>query len=153
MLNFYLPLLVLILLNGRIYYEIKRRYKNVLLHRHSTQIGDSMTNANSSFNHKPNYARKPSCSPITVTLCDSDRQGYSSTLNYTENDGSITSKTSAKAPLYNNNNPNNNESILRINFKERKPRPSIPMRFADQLDPTIKRRYSLADKNHCTQVI
>lgn len=147
-LNFYLPLLVLMSLNGRIYYEIKRRYKNVLLQRHSTKMTDSITNTNSNslYNHKLKYTTKNAAtsSPITVTLCDSDRQLCSTTINYLENDSLILSKISPKSPV--------NESILRINFKEKKTRPMISIQNLEQRRALLKQTYSFVDKNHCTQV-
>ncbi|CAF3368799.1 unnamed protein product [Rotaria sp. Silwood1] len=151
-LNFYLPLLVLILLNGRIYYEIKRRYKNVLLQRHSNSMNNLMMNNNHNnnnnnnlYNHKLNYKRQNSCSPATVTFGDSDRHMYSSTINYTENDGHVMSKLSSRSLT------NNNESVLRINFKEKKNRPCIPVRLVDHSKTSLKRAYSYIDKNHCEQ--
>ncbi|CAF2732330.1 unnamed protein product [Rotaria sp. Silwood2] len=152
MINFYLPLLVLILLNGRIYYEIKRRYKNVLLQRNSSSMNELMMNNNNNnnnnnnlYSHKVNYKRHNSCSPITITLCDIDRHVYSSTINYAENDGQIMSKLSSRSLT------NNNESVLRINFKEKKNRPSTPIRLVDHSKSSLKRAYSYIDKNHCTQ--
>ena len=101
-LNFYLPLLVLISLNGRIYYEIKRRYKNVLLQRHSTKISESPSN------YKLSPTRKNSHLPMTMTLCESERS-----MNFTENDSLIMARNFA-------NRKSNNDSKLRINFKEKK---------------------------------
>lgn len=133
-------------LNGRIYYEIKRRYKNVLLQRHSTKINDSLTinnnNTNNLYNHKLNHQRNISTSPITVTLCDSDRHLCSTTMNFTENESLVLSKL----PM------NNNESILRINFKEKKLRPIRQVQSLEQRKSSLRRTYSYADKNHCTQV-
>ncbi|CAF1676067.1 unnamed protein product [Rotaria magnacalcarata] len=145
MINFYLPLLVLILLNGRIYYEIKRRYKNVFLQRHSTKINGSIINHNNSYNHKLKYGRQNSCSPVTVTLCDSDRQVFSSTANYADNDTFIVSNVSSQSP------PHTHEPTLRINFKEKKNRPRAPVRLNDQSKPSLRRTYSYIDKNHCAQ--
>jgi len=137
--NFYLPLLVLICLNGRIYYEIKRRYKNVLLQRHSNKINESPSN------NKLSPIRHNSRTPITMTLCDSDRQLSSIPINYTENDSLSMSKLSSM-------NENDNNSKLRINFKEKKTRPAIPIQINDTQRLSLKYAYSFAEKNHCTQV-
>jgi hypothetical protein len=138
--NFYLPLLVLIFLIGRIYYEIKRRYKNVLLQRHSNKINESPSN------NKLNPIRHNSRTPITMTLCDTDRQLCPTTINYTENDSLIISK---RLPI--NNNDNN--SKLRINVKEKKNRPIIPIQINDSSRRlSLKHAYSFVEKNHCTQV-
>jgi hypothetical protein len=133
-------------LNGRIYYEIKRRYKNVLLQRHSTKMNDSITNTNTNslYNHKLKHTKTNSPSPLKVTVCDSDRQFCSTTINYTENDSLVLSKISSKAPV--------NESILRINFKEKKTRPIIQIQSSEQKRASLKQTYSYVDKNHCTQV-
>ena len=142
------PLLVLMSLNGRIYYEIKIRYKNVLLQRHSSKTNSSLTITNNSlYNRKLNHAKTKSQSPVTVTLCDSERQLCSTTINYLESDSLILSKTVPKSPV------NNNETILRINFKEKKNRPMTPVLLSDRHKSSIKRTYSVLDKNHCTQVI
>ncbi|CAF0900219.1 unnamed protein product [Adineta ricciae] len=147
--NFYLPLLVLISLNGRIYYEIKRRYKNVLLQRHSNKINEPITtttNNNSIHNRKVNPTSNRSRSPITVTLCDSDRQMGSSTINCTENESLIMSKTAPNALI------NKNESVLRINFKAKKARPQIEsMQYAELQPSTLKRTYSYVNQNSCAQ--
>jgi hypothetical protein len=144
--NFYLPLLVLISLNGRIYYEIKIRYKNVLLQRHSNRMSNSITTTNSLYNHKLNHPKTKSQSPITVTVCDSDRQLCSTTINYIDHDSLILPKTSPKTPI------NNNEAVLRINFKEKKHRPTTPVQLTDHPRSSLKRTYSFIDKSHCTQV-
>ncbi|UJR28020.1 hypothetical protein I4U23_009279 [Adineta vaga] len=145
--NFYLPLLVLISLNGRIYYEIKRRYRSVLLQRHANQLNESITtvNNNSIYNRKLNQTSIRSRSPITITLCDSDRQMGSSTVNCTENDSLILLKTTPKSLI------NNNESVLRVNRKERKHRSPMSTQSSDQQKSILNRTYSYADKNHCTQ--
>ena len=129
--NFYLPLLVLICLNGRIYYEIKRRYKNILLQRHSNSLNES-----TSSNQKLNLLRKNSHLPITVTLCDSDKQICSTT----ENDSLIISK---HLTIQQTNN-----TKLRINFKEKKNRSNIPIQITDK-----RRSSSFIEKTHCTHVI
>src|SRR5271154_1467082 len=108
--NFYLPLLVLICLNGRIYYEIKIRYKNALLQRHSTRSNES-----------PSQYKLTSTgrnSRTAIAICDSDRQICSTMINFNENDSLITSKR-LSTPT-NENNPQ-----LRINIKEKKPRPIV----------------------------
>jgi len=111
-------------------------------------LNDSITNnnTNSFYNHKSNHPIKNSLSPITVGLCDNDRQLCSTTINYTENDSLILSKASLKSPI------NNNESVLRVNFKEKKNRPIISMKIPDHQKSPLKRTYSYIDKNHCTQV-
>ncbi|CAF4775883.1 unnamed protein product, partial [Rotaria sp. Silwood1] len=102
-------------------------------------------NNNNLYNHKLNYKRQNSCSPATVTFGDSDRHMYSSTINYTENDGHVMSKLSSRSLT------NNNESVLRVNFKEKKNRPCIPVRLVDHSKTSLKRAYSYIDKNHCEQ--
>jgi hypothetical protein len=138
MINFYLPLLVLISLNGRIYYEIKRRYKNVLFQRHSNKMNESPTN------HKLISTRNNSHLPIPMTLCDSDRQLCSTTMNYTDNDSIIMAK---RSPIKNEDN-----STLRINIKEKKNRPNLSMQMTDSRRSSLQRAYSYVEKNHCTQV-
>jgi hypothetical protein len=141
--------LVLISLNGRIYYEIKRRYRNVLLQRHSNKTNNSIITNTNFYNHKLNRTRNISRSPITMTLCDSDRQLCSTTMNLTENESLVMSKMSPKSPTH----TNNPESVLRINFKERKHRPLSPVQIPAHRHASLKRTYSYVDKNHCTQVI
>lgn len=80
-----------------------------------------------------------------MTLCDSDRQLCSSTINYTENDSLILSKLSS-------NKKNDNNSTLRINFKEKKNRPIIPIQITDSQRSSLKHAYSFVEQNHCTQV-
>lgn len=135
-------------LNGRIYYEIKRRYKNVLLQRHSTKLNESITNNNNNTNSngihnlKHSHHRNKSPSPVTMTLCDSDRQGCSTTINYLDNESLILTKMSPKSPT--------NEIGLRINFKEKKTRPIH--HSAHPRSSSLKRTYSFGDKKRCTQV-
>ena len=129
--NFYLPLLVLICLNGRIYYEIKIRYKNALLQRHSTKVNGSASQ------YKLTPTRNNSRTQMGI--CDNDRQICSTTTNYNENDSVAPSKPSS-APVMETN------SHLRINIKERKPRSSVPTQRS-----SVKHAYAYADKNHCTQ--
>ncbi len=136
--NFYLPLLVLISLNGRIYYEIKRRYKNVLLQRHSNNINESPSN------YKLTPTRNNSHIPLTMALCDSDRQLCSTIINYTENDSLITPR---RLPIKYEDN-----STLRINIKEKKNRPSVPIQTTDSGRSSLKHAYSYIEKNHCSQV-
>lgn len=145
-LNFYFPLLVLICLNARIYYEIKRRYRSVLLQRHSNKLQESFTNqnTNSLYNRKRKHAGKNGSSPITITLCDSDRQVCSTTINYTENDSLVLPKIPPKSTA--------NESILRVNFKERKNRSTIPIRHLENRNIPLKRAYSFVEKTNCTSV-
>ncbi|CAF4860592.1 unnamed protein product [Rotaria sp. Silwood1] len=136
--NFYLPLLVLISLNARIYYEIKRRYKSILLQRHSNQINES------SSNHKLNPSTRYTRTPITMTICDSEKQLCSTPINLTENDSLITSK---RSPIKNENN-----STLRINFKEKKNHRSIisnHMPISQQ--SSLKRTYSFVETSLYTQ--
>ncbi|CAF0755113.1 unnamed protein product [Adineta steineri] len=146
--NFYLPLLVLISLNGRIYYEIKRRYRSVLLQRHSNKLNESITTTNNNnhnnhslYTRKLNQTSNHSRSPVTVTLCDSDRQLCSSTIHYTENDSLVI----PKSPVL------NNESVLRINFKAKKFRPAVSKQLSGDRKLSLKRAYSYIDNNHCTQ--
>ena len=128
MINFYLPLLVLICLNGRIYYEIKRRYKNVLLQRHSTKTNESS-------NHfKLTSTRKDSRVPISVAICDGDQPICATDVDHPENGNLLVSKTDER-----------NSSKLRRNYKEKKNYSPALIRITD--NPT-----SFADKNHCTQV-
>ena len=140
--------MVLISLNGRIYYEIKRRYKNVLLQRHSAKISDpSNTNNNSFFTPKSTQRRQHSCSPMTMTLCDSDRQYCSTTINFTDNDSLVMSKVSSKS----GGNPHN-ESILRINFKEKKNRSILSRQSSDNRNASLERNCSYLERNPCKQV-
>lgn len=144
--NFYLPLIVLMSLNGRIYYEIKRRYKNVLLQRHSTKLNDSITNNNNSnslYSLKHTHQRNKSPSPVTMTLCDSDKQGCSTTINYIDNESLILTKTSPKLPT--------TETGLRINFKEKKSRAVHHNSSKRRRGSSLKRTYSFGDKKRCTQ--
>jgi len=104
------------------------------------------TNNNSLYKRKLNQTSNRSRSPITITLCDSDRQLCSTIINNPENNSLIMSKVIPKSSI------NNNESVLRINFKEKKHRPIIPIPFSDHRKPTLKRTYSYVDKNHCSQV-
>jgi len=134
--NFYFPLLVLICLNGRIYYEIKRRYKNVLLQRHSNKINESPSN------HKLTPTRKNSRTPVTMTMCDSDRQLCSTTINFTENDSLIMSKLSSIKT-------NKKNSKLRINFKDKKNR---PIQITNSQKLPLKHTYSFVQKNHYAEV-
>lgn len=145
-LNFYLPLLVLIGLNARIYYEIKRRYKSVLLQRHSNKTCESLTtqNSNSLYGRQRKYPGKNNPSPVTMTLCDSERQACSTTINYTENDTLVLPKIPLKSP--------GNDSILRVNFKERKNRITVPIRNPGKRQSPMKRAYSFGERNLCTQV-
>ena len=138
--------MVLIGLNARIYYEIKRRYKNVLLQRHSSKIRESITNqnTNSLHNRQRKYPGKTGPSPVTMTVCDSDRQACSTTINYTENDSLTLPKIVSKSPA--------NDSILRVNFKERKNRTTMPIRTPQKRHSPLKRAYSFAEKNHGAQV-
>jgi len=135
--NFYLPLLVLICLNGRIYYEIKRRFKNVLLQRHSNKINESPSQ------YKLIPTGKNPRTPTTV--CDSDRQICSTTINFNENDSLIMSKRPSIST-------NENNSKLRINIKEKKNRPIVPISITDNQRSSLKHTYSFVEKNHCTQV-
>ncbi|CAF1273156.1 unnamed protein product [Rotaria sordida] len=135
--NFYLPLLVLISLNARIYYEIKRRYKSVLLQRHSNQLNES------SSNHKFNSLTKYTRSPITMTICDSDKQLCSTPINLNENDCLITSKRSIIK--------NDNNSTLRINFKEKKNRSIISNQIPIIRRSSLKRAYSFVETKPYTQ--
>jgi hypothetical protein len=124
--NFYLPLLVLICLNGRMYYEIKRRYKNVLLQRHANKLNDTSSN-----NHKLTSIRNNS----QMGIYDSDRQLCSTAINYTENDNLIIPKQKTE---------------LRINFKEKKIRPPI---ISNNRKSSLKKHsYSFVKKNPYTEV-
>lgn len=134
-------------LNGRIYYEIKRRYKNVLLQRHSTKLNDSITNNNNSnslYSLKHTHQRNKSPSPVTMTLCDSDKQGCSTTINYIDNESLILTKMSPKLPT--------TETGLRINFKEKKSRAIHHNSSKRRRASSLKRTYSFGDKKRCTQV-
>ena len=139
-------MLVLICLNARIYYEIKRRYKNVLLQRHSNKIQETYTNQNSNnlYNRQRNYPAKNGSSPVMMTMCESERQGCSTTINYTENDSVFLPKTVPKSL--------GNDSILRVNFKERKNQTAMPTHNPEKRHNPLKRTYSFVEKNHCTQV-
>jgi hypothetical protein len=79
---------------------------------------------NSLQNYKFTHTRNNSRIPITMTICDSDPQ-LCPTVNLTENESVIMSKRSPKTPITITNNPNN--STLRINVKEKKNRPIIPI--------------------------
>lgn len=98
-----MPLLVLICLNGRIYYEIKRRYKNILLQRHSNKVPDLPSN------YKLNPTRRNSHLSIAIPVCDNERQICSTTCNIIENESVYLPKTNT-----------DRNSKLRINFKENK---------------------------------
>ena len=134
-------------LNGRIYYEIKRGYKNVLLQRHSTKLNESITNNNNNssnglHNSKHSHHRNKSPPPVTMTLCDSDRQVCSTTINYLDNESLILTKISPKLAT--------NEIGLRINFKEKKTRPIHHL--TRPRSSSLKTTYSFGDKKRCTQV-
>lgn len=147
-LNFYLPLLVLVSLNGRIYYEIKRRYKNVFLQRHAKGSVETTNNA-SYYNQKTTARKKAPCSSRTMTLCDSDRQYYSTTINMTDNDSLVITKHSPpKSP----GNSNHHESVLRINFKEKKTRPMVSSLPSQRRSSSLRRTYSFFDKKNSPQV-
>ncbi|CAF2412325.1 unnamed protein product [Rotaria sp. Silwood2] len=135
--NFYLPLFVLISLNARIYYEIKRRYKSVLLQRHSNQINEI------SSTHRLNPPTRHTRTPVTMTICDSDKQLCSTSINLAENDSLITSK---RTPIQNENN-----STLRINFKEKKNRSIIPNQIPISRRSSLKRAYSVVETSPYTQ--
>jgi hypothetical protein len=137
--NFYLPLLVLICLNGRIYYEIKIRYKNVLLQRHSNKTNESPSQ------YKLISTGRNSRTPMAMAICDSDRQICSTINNFNENDSLITSRPSL-TPI------NENNSQLRINIKEKKARPIVPIQIPDNQRSTLKHAYLFGEKKHCTQV-
>ena len=95
-------------------------------------------------NYKLNLTRNNSRSAITMTLCDSDRQLCSGAMTFTENDSLIIPK---RLPINQNDN-----SILRINYKEKKTRPIIPIQISDERRSSLKHAYSLAENNHCAQV-
>ncbi|CAF1534176.1 unnamed protein product [Rotaria magnacalcarata] len=135
--NFYFPLFVLISLNARIYYEIKRRYKSVLLQRHSNQINEP-----SSY-HKLNSITRYSRGALTMALCDSDKQLCSTPLTVTDNDNLNASKRSS---IKNETNP-----ALRINFREKKLRSIISNQISDSQRSSLKRAYSCVEKNSYTQ--
>jgi hypothetical protein len=80
-----------------------------------------------------------------MTICDSDRQ-ICSTLNFTENDSLVMSQRSPSMKIHDNN------SKLRINFKEKKNRPILPIQITDSRRSSLKHAYSFVEKNHCTQV-
>ncbi|CAF3357590.1 unnamed protein product [Rotaria socialis] len=134
--NFYFPLFVLISLNARIYYEIKRRYKSVLLQRHSNQISEP-----SSY-HKLNPAARYSRTAVTMAFCDSDKQICSTPLTVTDNDSLNASKRSS---IKNETNP-----TLRINFREKKPRSIISNQISDSRRSSLKRAYSFVERNPYT---
>ncbi|CAF0938577.1 unnamed protein product [Adineta steineri] len=136
--NFYLPLLVLISLNGRMYFEIKRRYRNALLQRYSNKATDSPNTC------KLHPTRKNSRIPITMTLCDSDRQICKTPMNYIENDN-LTTIPQRLSVINDNNLP------LRINYTEKRNRSSIPVPLSTSRQSSLKHTYSFAEKNHCTQ--
>ena len=133
------------------YYEIKLRYKSVLLQRHSNKTNDSTAtnnNGTSSCHRKLNTRRLNTGSPLTMTQCDSDRQFCSTTINCTDNDSMLGRKVSARSSTN-----NANEAILRVNFKEKRNRPAAsPTQLDDQQASMLKRTYSFAEKSHCTQV-
>lgn len=135
MINFYLPLLVLIGLNGRIYYEIKRRYKNVFLQRLSTKSNEPGNN------FKLTPTRKDSRVPIAVSICDGDRPVCSTNVDHTENDTLL-------LPQY-----SSTTTDLRMNFKEKKALLPIPIHITHNPTSSISQTYSFAENNHCTQVI
>ena len=136
--NFYLPLLVLISLNGRIYYEIKRRYKDALLQRNSNRL-NLLSN-----NHKLNITMKYSCIPIIMTIYDSDGRLYSTPINLTENDTLTMAK---RLPTKNENN-----STLHINFKENNYQSTVQKQISNHRRISSSRRYSLMENNDCPQV-
>jgi hypothetical protein len=76
-----------------------------------------------------------------MTICDSERQLSSTILNFMDNDSLTISK---HLPINNDNN-----SSLRINYKERKHRPVVPIQISSTPRSST---YSLVAKNHCTQV-
>jgi hypothetical protein len=66
--------------------------------------------------------------------------------NFNENDGPMLSKRSSIQTIDNNN------SQLRINIKERKPRATIPLQIPHSQRPSLQHAYSFMDQNHPTQV-
>lgn len=127
-------------LNGRIYYEIKRRYKSVLLQRHSTKIG-STTNS-SSMTRRIALKKLPSNTALTMTLCDSERYYGSTAGNYAEHESVIISQITQKFPTF-----KRRESIVRINFREKKNR-----RMRSSSPTSLKTIHSYSDQNHCIKV-
>jgi hypothetical protein len=126
-------------LNGRIYYEIKRRYKNVLLQRHSTNLNESITS------HRGASSRRNSRLALPGHTCEHDRPICAATVHLTDNE-SITMTT--LSPIHRKGTP----AGLRINFKERQNRPSMPVALSDNRQPVLKRTYSFLEKQHCNQV-
>lgn len=135
MINFYLPLLVLIGLNGRIYYEIKRRYKNVFLQRHSTKSNEPVTN------FKLTPTRKDSRLPMAVPIGDGHPPVCSTNVHPTENDALLSPQCSSPT------------TDLRMNFKEKKSCLPIPIHITNNPTASVQPTFSFAEHNHCTQVI
>ncbi|UJR21407.1 hypothetical protein I4U23_024497 [Adineta vaga] len=136
--NFYLPLLVLMSLNGRIYFEIKRRYKNALLQRYSNKpVNDSPNTC------KLHSQRKNSRLPITMMLYDSEKQLCPSTSNLIDTDSVNVSKRLLSKQ--------DNISSLRINYTERKNRPILSPHISNPRRLSTKYSYPFVENNHCTQ--
>ena len=138
--NFYLPLLVLMSLNGRMYFKIKRRYKNALLQRYSNRSTSESPNT-----CKLHSQRKNSRTPVAIAICDTDKQLCPTSFNFIDNDTLIMTK-----PI--STNHYDNAPTLRINYKEQKNRPIITSHLStSQLLPK-KTSYPFIGKNHCAQV-
>lgn len=138
--NFYLPLLVLISLNGRMYFEIKRRYKNALLQRYSNKSANESPNT-----CKLHSQRKNSRIPVKMTICDNDKQLCPTTFNFIDNDTLTLVK-----PI--STNHYDNTPTLRINYKEKKNRPILTSHLSNPQPLSKQTSYPFIGKNHCTQV-
>ncbi len=82
---------------------------------------------------------------MAITISGSDRQICSTINNFDENDGSTMSKRSSIQT-------NENNSQLRINIKEKKPRSMIPLQIPVSPRPSLQHSYSFMEQNHPTQV-
>lgn len=96
-------------------------------------------------NHRSPPTRTNSHIPITMTLCSSDKQICSTSFNAADHDSM--SMSTLSPPKGRTRQP-----TLRINFKEKKSRPSMPLPLDDGKRSSLKRVYSFVDKQHCAQV-
>ncbi|CAF1440797.1 unnamed protein product [Adineta ricciae] len=137
--NFYLPLLVLMSLNGRMYFEIKRRYKNALLQRYSSRSTSDSPNT-----CKLHSQRKNSRIPVTIAICDTDKQLCPTSFNFIDADTLAMTK-----PI--STNHYDNTPTLRVNYKEKKNRPILTSHLSISQPLPKKTSYPFIEKNHCAQ--
>lgn len=111
----------------------------MLLQRHSNQLNEGSSNV------KINSTTRLSRAPLTMTLCDSEKQLFSTQLNLTDNDSLLSSKRTT--------NKNDNNQPIRFNFKQQRSRTTVSNYTPDNPRASLKRAYSVADSNNCKQVI